>query len=181
MLTLIIVFALAIGLYTGIRRGLAMQIILTVGYIVSFTMAKKYYVVLAKKLEMLVPYPAPTPDSKLVFFESTNLFKLDEAFYAGLAFVLILFIGWLGTRFIGILCHNLTFFPVIKQVNWIGGGILGFVMVYLGLFFTMSLVSMIPIDFVQNLFRSSGIARFIVGETPYFSQQVIIWWLNAVG
>lgn len=181
MLTLVIIMALAIAFYTGARRGLMMQLMLTAGYIVSLAMAKKYYLVLAKKIELIVPYPAPTPDSKLVFFEGNSLFKLDDAFYAGLAFLLLLFVGWLATRFIGILCHNLTFFPLVKQVNTFGGGILSLVIVYLGIFFALSVLAMIPADFVQNLFKGSGVARFMVERTPYFSNQVIIWWLNTVG
>lgn len=181
MLTIVIIIALAVAFYTGARRGLVMQIILTVGYILSLAMAKKYYLILANKIELLVPYPAPNADSKLVFFEGESLFKLDQAFYAGLAFLLILFVGWLITRFVGILCHNLTFFPLVKQVNILGGGILSFVIVYMGIFFALSVLAMIPVDFIQNMFRGSGIARFIVGSTPYFSNQVVIWWLNTVG
>lgn len=180
MLTLIIIIALAIGFYTGVRRGLVLQIVLTVGYLISFITAKKYYLDLGKKLELLVPYPAPTATSQLVFFKGEAIFKLDEAFYAGLAFIIILAIGWLVTRFIGLLCHNLTFFPVVKQLNLLGGGILGFVMVYLGIFFCLLVLTLVPVDFIQNLFKGSSLAHFIVSKTPYFSEKVLELWLSAI-
>lgn len=181
MLTLFIIILFAIAYYTGARRGLVLQIVYTVGYMLSLSSAKKYYLVLAKKLELIVPYPSPDPDSKLVFFKSDAFFKLDEAFYAGLAFVLILFIGWAMTRFVGIFFHKFTFFPIIKQVNQLGGGLLSLIVVYVGVFFILYLLSMIPLEIVQNAFRGSDLARMIVDKTPYFSSQVFQWWVTQSG
>lgn len=180
MLTLFIIIALAVGFYTGTRRGLVLQLVLTVGYFISYTVAKKNFLALGKKLELLVPYPTPTATSKLVFFKGEVIFKLDEAFYAGLAFLLILIIGWLVTRFVGLLLHNLTFFPIVKQLNGLGGGVLGFVMVYLALFFILMILSLLPVDFIQNLFKSSNLANFMVSKTPYFSGHVLDLWLSAI-
>lgn len=59
MLTLFIIILFAIAYYTGARRGLVLQIVYTVGYMLSLSSAKKYYLVLAKKLELIVPYPSP--------------------------------------------------------------------------------------------------------------------------
>lgn len=180
MLTIIILVALAIGFYTGTRRGLVLQIVLTVGYFLSYLVAKNYFLTLGKKLELLVPYPTPTATSKLVFFKGEIIFKLDEAFYAGLGFLIILIIGWLITRFVGLLLHNLTFFPIVKQVNNLGGGILGFAMTYFALFFILMILSLLPVDFIQNLFKSSNLANFMVSKTPYFSTQVLDLWLSAI-
>ena len=180
MLTILIIFVLAIGFYSGARRGLVLQIILTLGYFVSYVFAKKYYLVLAKKLELIVPYPTPTAASKLVFFKGETVFKLDEAFYAGVAFLLILVVGWLATRFIGMFMHNLTFFPVVKQLNSLGGGLLSAIMVYLALFMVLLILSLIPVDFIQALFRQSKLAHFIVESTPYFSKQVLQLWMSGI-
>lgn len=180
MLTIALMFILAIAFYTGARRGLVLQVVLTLGYLITLVEAKKYYLILAKKIELLIPYPSPTADSRLVFFKGETLFKLDEAFYAGIAFLMILFVGWLVTRFIGILCHKLTFFPLIKELNLLGGGILGFAVVYVGIFFLLIVLTMVPLDPIQNLFRESGFARFIVEKTPYFSTKAVEWLVAAV-
>lgn len=180
MLTFILIIAMAIGFYTGVRRGLVLQVVLSVGFLISFNFAKKYYLTLGKKLELLVPYPTPTAESKLVFFKGETVFQLDQAFYAGLAFILILAIGWLATRFIGLLAHNLTFVPLVKEANLLGGGLLSLAMVYLACFFVLLMMSMVPVDFIQNLFKESGLARFMVDRTPYFSKQVLGLWLNAI-
>ena len=58
MLTFIIVLTLLWGIYTGVRRGLILQIVYTVGYFISFLVAREYYTVIAAKIDLLVPYPS---------------------------------------------------------------------------------------------------------------------------
>ena len=93
---------------------------------------------------------------------------------------MILFIGWLVTKFVGVLCHKLTFIPLVKQANSLGGGLLNLVVVYVGIFLFLTILAMIPLDFVQNLYRNSGFARMIVNDTPFFSKAIYDWWISSV-
>lgn len=180
MLTLLIIIFLAIGFYSGARRGLVLQIVYTIGYIISMIVAKMYYRELASKIELYIPYPSATAESKFVLFNQSVVFELDQAFYAASAFLIILFGGWLVTKFIGMLCHKLTFIPLVKQVNSLGGGLLNLVVVYVGIFLFLTIFAMIPLDFVQNLYRNSGFARMIVNDTPFFSKAIYDWWVTSV-
>lgn len=175
MVSIIIVIALALSFYNGARRGLVMQLILTLGYIVTMIIAKTQAGNLAEKLKLLVPYPTPNADSKLAFFKGESLFHLDKAFYTILSFIIILGIGWLITRFVGMLCNSLTFLPIVKQANVLGGGVLSFIVTYVGIFFVLVLLSLVPIDGLQKLFESNDVIKFIVNKTPYFSNMIFEW------
>ncbi|CAM3362581.1 CvpA family protein [Vagococcus fessus] len=175
MLTIVIMLTLAIAFYTGARRGLVLQAVLTAGYIITMFVAKAKYPVIAKKIELLIPYPAPTPQSELHYFAGESLFKLDQAFYGAMGFLIIIMIGWAIMRFVGLLCHQLTFFPTTMELNVYGGGFLSFIVAYLALFMCLMIAAMIPLDGIQKMIEESTISRFIIENTPYFSKTVLDW------
>lgn len=178
MVSFLLMIILLIGIYTGARRGLVLQVVYTVGYLISFIVAAMYFGELGPKLEMYVPYPSATQNSQLPFFDESLKFSLDQAFYCGVAFVLILFAGWLITRLIGGLLNRLTFAPILKQINWIGGGFLGFITVYIGTFLVLYLMSMLPMPDIQNALEKSFLAKFMIQHTPILSKQVYDWWVQ---
>ena len=67
MLTILILLLLAFGFYTGAKRGLILQVLYSVGYLISYFVARIYYKEVASHLELYIPYPSVTPTSKLVF------------------------------------------------------------------------------------------------------------------
>lgn len=178
MLTLLILLLLAIGFYTGAKRGLILQILYTFGYLCSYLIAKTYYKSLASHLELYIPYPSPTADTKLVFFKQELTLELDQAFYGAVAFLFIIAAGWLVVRFLAIFAHGLVFIPVVKQANWLAGGLISLLVIYIGVFLVLSMVSLLPVDAVQNQFKHSGLARFIVKNTPLFSKQIYYLWIE---
>ncbi|WP_207695144.1 colicin V production family protein [Enterococcus sp. DIV0212c] len=178
MLTLLILLLLAIGFYTGAKRGLVLQILYTFGYLCSYFIAKAYYKDLASHLELYIPYPSPTAETKLVFFKQELTLDLDQAFYGAVAFLLILVAGWLVVRFLAIFAHGLVFIPVLKQANGLAGGLISLVVIYVGIFLVLSMLSMLPMDSVQNQFKNSGLAQFIVKDTPIFSKQIYHLWIE---
>lgn len=113
-----------------------------------------------------------------MFFNQEIVLELDQAFYGAVAFLLILFIGWLIVRFAAIFARSLTFMPILKQADWVAGGVLSMVVLYIGMFLVLNAVSMIPVDFIQNQFESSGLARFMVKDTPIFSKQIYNLWVE---
>lgn len=180
MLTILIIICLGTSFYAGYRRGLMLQLVYGAGYVLSFIVAQNKYKSLGKKLELLVPYPAPTEKTSLVLFDKNLIFDLDKAFYAGFAFVLIVFIGWLLTRFIGILFYHLTFMPIIKQGNDLAGAALNTLLTLVGLTLFLTLFAMLPIDFIQNLFKKSWLARTLVDSTPLISSWLNNWWITKI-
>lgn len=180
ILTVVILFLLLLGIYSGLRRGLVLQLILSIGYAASFWFALQYYEWLSDIVEMLVPYPTPlsSTENPFILYGQELLFELDGAFYNGLAFIILLFAGWLIIRFIGGILSFLMDIPVLRQINMIGGAIVGFLVHYVGIFLVLFLLSTIPIEFIQNQFEQSRAARFIVMETPELSSEVYSWWVE---
>lgn len=180
MLTLIILFVLFFGFYSGARRGLLLQGIYTFGYLIAYLIAKSNYKKLGSFLEMYIPYPAATSETKLVLFNQDIVLDLDQAFYAAIAFLLIVFTGWIVVRFIGLFARGLSSIPVFKEANWLAGGIFGFLVVYVALFLILTTLAMIPVDAIQNQFEKSGFARFMVESTPIFSKQIKDLWITQI-
>lgn len=118
MLTLLILLLLAIGFYTGMKRGLVLQIVYTVGYFFVYLIARTFYQSLAAKLTLYVPYPSPTAETKLVLFNQNITLDLDQAFYGAVAFLLILFFGWLVVRFFSYFCTWTNFCTYNKTSKW---------------------------------------------------------------
>ena len=180
MLSLLILFILLIAFFSGARRGFAMQVVYTIGYVLSFFAAQHFYKQLGRHLELYIPYPAVTSTSKMVFFDQAISFRLDEAFYAGVAFLLILLAGALITRFIGIFAHSLTYVPVLRQLDWLAGGVLSVVVAYVTIFLLLSLLTLVPVDFIQNQFSGNSLARFIVEKTPLLSDKIHDLWVTNI-
>lgn len=179
MATYIIIIALIVGIYSGARRGLILQLVYLLGYGISFYLAIRYYQIVAGHIEMYIPYPSFTPGTQFVLFDQLQALTLDKAFYRGISFVGILFIGWLVTRILGYLLTELSYLPVLKQFNSLGGAILGFVLNYVGIFFLLSILTMIPFKQVQDVFANNSLAYLIVDKTPVLTNQVSKMWLES--
>lgn len=178
LLTIAILIILILGVYGGARRGLVLQLVMTVGYLISYFVASHYYKVLGSKLDLLIPYPAASEVTQFSFYNQAVGFGLDQAFYNGVAFMLILFVGWMLTRFVGGLLNSLTYIPVLKQVNTLGGAALAFIVSYTGIFLILVLLTMLPFDSIQNTFSDSRLAQLIVKNTPILSKQIYEWWIQ---
>lgn len=179
-MTLGIVFFLLIGVFSGYRRGLLLQLILTIGFVVSYYFAGKYFLELSDYLQLMIPYPTASLNNSFVFYSDTLGLQLDEAFYNGISFLVILFVGWLLTRVVGGLAQGVRYLPLVKQVNSIGGAALGGIVMYVGIFLMLFILTMLPIDFIQNQFANSSLAKLIIEDTPALSEQIYTWWVTTI-
>lgn len=177
MLSLIIIIFLAYAYYVGTRRGLAMQAVYTIGCLLSFIVARLSYLHTAPKLTLLIPYQSATEASQFAFFSHKTGLELDNAFYAAIAFMLILFFGWLLTRFVAILLHHLTFYPMERRLSVIGGGVLSAVTVYVGIFLFLTVLALIPATGLQSLLSHSLLTQGMIQFTPI---PALHWWLAAI-
>ena len=165
MVTLIILFYLLVGVYTGMRRGLTLELVYIAGYFITFLVAMFTYEGFAKFLSVYIPYPSYIPGNHLAIFTEAQAMSLDQSFYKLVAFLVIMILGWLVVRFLGYVASELTFLPLLKQFNTIGGAALGFFMNYL-----------IPLAPAQKIIEG-GLPNFIITKTPIVTQIVSSWLL----
>lgn len=174
MVTVLILLILFVGAYGGYKKGIVLQLIQTIGYAIVFIMALDYYQLLSDYLYLLIPYPTPfAPESNpYLFYEENLMLSLDISYYHILAFLAILFIGWLIVVFFTkLISYTLEKLKTPEPFSAIGGAILGFIVNYLGLFIILLLLTTIPYDMIQNRLIDSSLAEKIVTSTPIVSEK----------
>lgn len=158
----------------GLRRGFILQAIHLLGYIISFIVATVYYKQLAEKLSLFIPYGGLDSESMWAVFIDTM--PLEHAFYNGVAFVMIFVITKIVLHIIGAMLDFVARIPIIKQLNTIGGAILGFIEVYLITFIILFIIALIPIEQVQTIIAKSNLALFIIEKTPFLTNRLEALW-----
>lgn len=174
MLDLIIVFLLLGGLITGFRRGLIVQLIHMTGFIIALIVAYTYYKQLADKFVLWIPYPGVTAESKLIF--AVGELDLDITFYHLLAFVLIFVIVKFALQLVASMFDFLKYLPVLGFVARLTGAVFGFIEFYIIIFLIISVMVMLPIEFIQNIVGKSLLAGAMFEHTPIVSEMVKKWW-----
>ena len=178
MLTIIIIIALLFGFYTGYRRGLVLQVIRLIGYIITFVLATRYFQPLSEIVEMLIPFPSVQPNTELAFYDEATSFFIDDAFYRVITFIFIGIIGWVITNFLSLLFTRVMYYDVMNHLNAIGGGITNVFITFVIIFFFLFVLSLIPIEFIQQQFVDNPFAYRIVTSTPFFSDFAVETWFN---
>jgi uncharacterized membrane protein required for colicin V production len=175
MVTLIILIALLLGFFVGLRRGLILQTIYLAGFIIALIVARMFYKDLGDKLEMWVPFPSSDDGTMTMLFDVVNL---DTAFYNAIAFLLIFIAVKFALQMIGSMLDFLAQLPLLKQINKVAGGGLGFVQTYIGIFILLYIAAMLPIGSLQELIQGSSLAEAIILDTPFLSNWVTDLWFN---
>lgn len=178
MLSIFLILVLLYSFYTGWRRGLIMQAIQLVGYVITFLLATRYYDQIAASIELLVPYPSVQQDSNLVLYNEAQSFVLDQAFYRAITFLAIWIIGWLVTKFLALFFTRVTYYPILSYANNIGGAVINVFISYCVIFALLFILSLLPIEFIQQQFVDNPLAYRIVSATPVLSQWALDAWLS---
>ena len=177
MLDLLLLAFFIMGIAVGLRRGFILQIIHMTGFIVAFIVASIYYDTLAPKLELWVPFPSSGDASSV-----GNLFGaagLDHAYYNAIAFIIIFFAVKIVWQLFGSMLDFIAQFPILKQLNRWGGGIFGFLEIYLIIFILIYLAALMPVASIQGYLQDSVIAEAMVKNTPFISEAVKdLWFLK---
>lgn len=174
MLDLLILIFFISGLITGYRRGLIVQAIHMVGFIVALIVSFLYYKDLADKFVLWIPYPGVTAHSKLAF--SVGELDLDLTFYHLLAFVVIFIVVKFGLQLFASMFDFLKFLPILGFVSKLIGAVLGLVEFYISIFLILYVAYLLPIDFIQTFIQKSVIAKTMFEHTPLLSEKVKTWW-----
>lgn len=174
MLDIILFILLIAGIIVGAKRGLVVQLLHMVGFIAALFVAYRYYKPLSEYFVLWVPYPAVTDESR--FTMAIGQLDLDQTFYQLFAFALIFFAVKFGLQLLASMFDFLKYLPVLGFFSKILGAVLGFIEVYVLLFFFIYVFALLPIEFVQTHLENSWIAKSILENTPYFSEKVKEWW-----
>jgi uncharacterized membrane protein required for colicin V production len=174
MLDIIILLALLIGLFVGAKRGLIVQLIHMIGFIVALVVAYTYYKPLAEKFVLWIPYPTVDSSSRLTF--AIDKLDLDQTFYQLIAFALIFFVIKFALQLVASMFDFLTYLPVLGFISKITGAILGFIEFYVLLFILIYVVALLPIAPFQSLIENSSLAESMLTKTPFISETVKNWW-----
>ncbi|UQS83895.1 CvpA family protein [Bombilactobacillus thymidiniphilus] len=174
---MLIMLILAYGVYAGIRRGLALQIVYTCGYLISFLVAIFSYRSIGPKLDLIIPYPSASPQSYFAFFSPKVSLSLDKSFYLGTAFLMVVFGGWIITRIVGAYFTDWTYLTIGDDWNAPLSGILALICNYIGIFIVLYIMALVPISGLQHLLNHSWLAsvmiRYSTGLTDLFTKLLI--------
>jgi uncharacterized membrane protein required for colicin V production len=176
MLDLAIIIFLLFGFFVGLKRGFILQLFQLIGFIIAYVVATSYYEELASKLTLWIPYPNFGDATALkILTDSSNM---ETAFYRAIAFVIIFFVVKVLFQIIGSMLDFIAHLPVLRQLNLLAGGILGFCEVYLIMFILLYIAALMPIELIQNYLDHSFLAEAIVNHTPILSQQIKSLWIE---
>lgn len=162
MIDIIILFLLLMGTLVGLKRGFILQLIKLISFVVSILVASMFYQSLAPQLTWI---PAPNfsgGQAQLAFFSG----NLETAYYNTIAFIILFILTKILLAIIGGLLTTIASIPVIKQVNKLLGGVLGFLETYLFVFILLFVAALLPVDALQTMMSKSILADVIVGNTP---------------
>lgn len=182
LLTLIIILVLLYSIYVGVKRGLILQIFMSIGFFLAYGFASSMHGILKEYIELIVPYPTPAlaEQSPFALYGLDLIFDMSTPFYFGLSFLILLFIGWGITRIVGRLLVFVSDFNVEESISNIGGALLSFFAHYVGLFVVLFLVSTLPFGFIQRQIESSWLARTIITRTPELSSDLYERWVEEI-
>ena len=87
MIGLVVLLILLAAFYGGSRRGVALQLVYSGGFFLSFLVAQKLFLPWGERISLLLPYLSVSPDTKMALFTQDQSFDLDKAYYAAVAFI----------------------------------------------------------------------------------------------
>lgn len=177
MIGIAILILLLLSFYSGARRGIALQSVYSGGFILSWLIAVVFYQGWGKKIELFVPYLSVSPNSKLAFYTQEQSFDLDRVYYAGIAFLGLLLLGYLVTRFVGVFAESLRYKQLLPVVDPVIAGTLNFLIIYIFIVMILKIAATLPVDFIQQLFKKSAFASWMVQKSPFLSAYLEKIWL----
>ncbi|MGT2754723.1 CvpA family protein [Streptococcus ovis] len=178
MISIILLVILAWSFYIGYSRGLVLQIFYTFSSVLALIVAAGSYQKLASIFYLWVPFANATEGSSNYYFESQYLFKLDQVFYAGLAFLAIYVLVYAVMRFIGIFVHLIRFVDPDTTTTNLVSGALSILVTAISLQMALTIVATIPVATVQNMLHDSVVANALIQYMPITTGLLKKLWLT---
>ncbi|GEN31473.1 putative membrane protein required for colicin V production [Cerasibacillus quisquiliarum] len=174
MMSLLIIFLLIFGILMGMKRGLILQVFHLIGFIVAFIVAVLNYKKLAERITMWIPFPGLKGDH--IWADILNSSLAQDAFYNMISFMIIFFATKIALQILASMLDFVASLPILHAVNKVSGGILGFIEVYLLVFIVLFILSLTPIDPVQDMINQSSLAQTMIKSTPFLSEKLKDLW-----
>ncbi|WP_164216849.1 CvpA family protein [Virgibacillus sp. YIM 98842] len=178
MFNFILIILLLFGFLMGLKRGFILQLFHLLGFIAAFIAAVMYYDELGSRISLWIPYPELSDESAWADF--LQALPLEAAFYNAIAFAIIFFAVKIILQIIASMLDFVASLPLINSVNKVLGSVLGFIEVYLILFIILYILALTPLETIQNWINGSGIALFMLENTPYFSDKIQELWFTHI-
>ncbi|MGM0523687.1 MAG: CvpA family protein [Bacillota bacterium] len=173
MMDLILMLLLIFGILRGMKRGLIVQVFHFISFFIAFLVASRFYKAFGDMLEMYIPYPRLEGDT-WAFFETT--FNFEAAYYYMIAFVVLFFATKIILSIITAMLDFVAELPLLNFVNKGLGAVFGFFEQYLVLFIIVFVLSLLPVEQIQAIIAESNVARFMIEQTPIFSNRIMTLW-----
>lgn len=180
MLSLLILLILVWSFYIGYSRGIILQGFYTLGVILSFFVATRFYQKVAEAITLWVPYSNPAEGASVNFFKEVALFDLHYVYYAGVAFCLVFFASYLVMRLLGIFVHFAPIDYFDRTSAHLISGLLGVLVTLIFMSLGFSTLATIPMAFVQNLLYSNPFITFLINSFPILTALIKHFWVSMI-
>ncbi|GGE17822.1 membrane protein [Marinithermofilum abyssi] len=161
MLDLIIVVLVAGGVFRGYRRGFILEVAALAGVFLALFLAYQFRDEMAPVLQQVVPLPKDVSGNALVSF-----FKVEEAIYSVMAFVVVFFGVKLLLSLGASLLTSVARLPVLNKINQIGGAGVALIKVVLVLMIFINLMHLLPMETSRQAVENSALSQGILSMTP---------------
>ncbi|MEQ5997200.1 CvpA family protein [Staphylococcus saccharolyticus] len=154
----------------GFRRGFWLSTLHSTSTIVSLWIASQFYVAIAQRLIVFLPFP------KTVAYDTNYAIQYDYLqlrFEKIIGFVVIAIICKLILYLVIVSFDNTVAYKKIHLVSRIGGVILGLVIAVVIIQIGLYALSLYPHTFIQNQFMQSFISKRIIIGTPIISHFIL--------
>ncbi|PTX55028.1 colicin V production protein [Melghirimyces profundicolus] len=157
----IIVLMIIGGLIQGYRKGLIKETVSLVGVLLALFVAYQFSSDLTPALKEVVPLP------ESVSGEGWGQFlPVEQAIYSAIAFVVLFLITKVFLSFVAAVLTQLTSFPVLNQINGVGGALIGFLKAFLVLVIAVNLLHILPWAEGRDAVNESSLSQGILEMTP---------------
>ncbi|MEK4028594.1 CvpA family protein [Pseudobacillus sp. FSL P4-0506] len=164
MIDIILIVLLLAGIVIGLKRGFILQFFHIAGSIIAIIAALALREQVAPVLKAWIPMP-PVDQSPSFSLVASGF---ESFYYGAIAFILVFILVKIVLSMLGSFLDAIAHIPILREVNKVGGGVLGFVEIYLVLFVIVYLGMLLPTE-VSSMIANSSIAGYMIHHTPYLS------------
>lgn len=170
VLTTFIILILLGCFINGRRRGLLAMVLMLGTYIIAWLVARQGTQLVGSWLKSFLP---PIGESATFSANLLNNINSNLFFYNGVAFMVIF-------TAVSIICHWgirqlnwIRHLPIIGTVDQLVGGLISFLIGYVIIYVVLIVMQLWPGEWWQLQIANSGLASFIITQTPGMAQLVI--------
>lgn len=172
MVTILIILIFVYFGYVAYRRGLILEALTALGFLLSLLLASLLYRPLGRAITLWIPYPSASRASHFAFFDQTAGLTLDKSFYAAFAFLVVFLIFFALWHLLLSGFSNLQFVTGEPQIDKWASILISVVLTQIGCYLVLFILSTLPVAGLQSALGHSlaanALLRFSPGITPYF-------------